>query len=235
MTDGNTHELALYCLDYDNEGRSQSITISDTATGTVLDTRSMSGFTSGEYVVWNVSGNVTVKVSLLAGGNAVVSGLFFGGRSAGCAAGVERLDQHSDLDRLDRQLSFAGRLDNQWWRRFALLECERDAIVVDALGEVGHGSIDADNWRVDRHTGRGHLQGHGNGSIFGGERRRKRIPTADCRDSHADGASSAAAFADLERLGFAHKLHRDGGWGKSGVSKCKHYKHRWRNPQLDGK
>ncbi len=77
LTDGNTHQFAMYALDYDSEGRIERIDISDATTGAVLDTRSLSGFTNGEYAVWNLSGHVTVRLTLLAGGNAVVSGLFF--------------------------------------------------------------------------------------------------------------------------------------------------------------
>jgi hypothetical protein len=77
LTDGNTHQVALYALDWDNAGRSQRVDIVDGTTGAVLDTRSMSGFSAGEYAVWNLSGHVVVKITLLTGSNAVVSGMFF--------------------------------------------------------------------------------------------------------------------------------------------------------------
>jgi hypothetical protein len=43
----------------------------------VLDTRSVSSFTNGEYLQWAISGSVAIKVSRVSGANAVVSGLFF--------------------------------------------------------------------------------------------------------------------------------------------------------------
>ena len=81
VTDGNPHQVALYCLDWDgNNGRSARIDVLDAATGVVLDSRSVSRFSSGVYTVWNVGGHVTFR--LVAGvGNVVLSGIFFGGGS----------------------------------------------------------------------------------------------------------------------------------------------------------
>lgn len=42
---------------------------------------SISNFSSGLYVQWNLSGHVHIKVTLTASQNAVVSGAFFGGGS----------------------------------------------------------------------------------------------------------------------------------------------------------
>ncbi len=77
ITDGQTHQVALYCLDWDSGGRAESIEVSDAATGAVLDTRSITAFTGGRYLVWNVSGQVRLRVTRTGGWNAVVSGLFF--------------------------------------------------------------------------------------------------------------------------------------------------------------
>jgi len=74
-----THQLALYLLDFNNAGYAETITIKDTSSGTVLDTRSASNFNGGVYLVWNVSGNVTVTFTGAAGGWGVLSGVFFGG------------------------------------------------------------------------------------------------------------------------------------------------------------
>ena len=73
-----THKLALYFLDYPNAGYAETVTIKDAATGTVLDTRSVSSFQGGVYEVWNVSGNVTVTLTSTAGHWAPLSGIFFG-------------------------------------------------------------------------------------------------------------------------------------------------------------
>ena len=82
LTDGQTHELSLYAVDWDNKGRSEQIQILDAATGTVLSTQSLSNFQNGAYLTWNLSGHVTIKVTKVGGPNTVVSGLFFGGKPA---------------------------------------------------------------------------------------------------------------------------------------------------------
>jgi hypothetical protein len=77
LTDSNVHQLALYLIDWDSGGRSETVEVHDAVTNALLDTRTVSGFQNGQYVVWNISGHVTVRVILTGGVNAVVSGLFF--------------------------------------------------------------------------------------------------------------------------------------------------------------
>jgi hypothetical protein len=82
FTDGNSHQVALYLLDWDGYagGRAQRVELLDGNTGAVLDSRSISGFTGGQYLVWNLSGHVVARVTNTNGSsNAVISGLFFGG------------------------------------------------------------------------------------------------------------------------------------------------------------
>jgi hypothetical protein len=79
MTDGKSHEFAMYAMDWDSRGRSETIQIVDANSGAALDTRTISGFSNGVYLVWNITGHVKVNVTLLSGVNAVVSGVFFGG------------------------------------------------------------------------------------------------------------------------------------------------------------
>src|SRR6266478_213594 len=81
LTDGQTHQVAVYCLDWDNLGRGQTVNILNTQTQAVLDSRSVTGFTNGQYLVWNLSGHVAINVSRTAGQNAVISGIFFGASS----------------------------------------------------------------------------------------------------------------------------------------------------------
>ena len=77
LTDGNSHQIAIYCLDWDAQGRSERIDILD-PNGVLLDSRNVSSFSAlPEYLVWNVQGHVTIKVTLTGGVNAVISGLFF--------------------------------------------------------------------------------------------------------------------------------------------------------------
>jgi hypothetical protein len=77
LADGKTHQVALYCLDWDRNGRSQTIEWLDAADGRVLDSRSVSSFQEGAYVVWNVKGSVRVRLTRQAGFNAVVSAILY--------------------------------------------------------------------------------------------------------------------------------------------------------------
>ena len=79
LTDGNVHRFALYVVDWDNNGRVETVQIVDANTGAVLDTRNLSNFTNGIYLIWDLSGHVKVNVTWTTGSgvNAVVSGVFF--------------------------------------------------------------------------------------------------------------------------------------------------------------
>ena len=73
-------QVSLYFLDWDGAGRSQKVEALDAATGAVLDTRTVSGFQGGTYLSWTVTGKVRFRITnLVAGNNAVLSGVFFGG------------------------------------------------------------------------------------------------------------------------------------------------------------
>jgi hypothetical protein len=77
LTDGNTHRIALYLLDWDSNPRNDTISIVDAATNTLLDLETFSNFHNGEYAVWNLRGHVLIQVTNESGANAVVSGIFF--------------------------------------------------------------------------------------------------------------------------------------------------------------
>ena len=83
LNDGNSHEIVLYAIDWDSQGRTETIQILDAATSTVLSTQNLSNFSGGVYLVWNITGNVQIVVTLASGPNAVLSGIFFGGGSSG--------------------------------------------------------------------------------------------------------------------------------------------------------
>jgi len=77
ITDAATHQIALYCLDWDSVNRRQTVDILD-SNGNVLNSQVLpANFSGGVYLVWNVSGQVKIRVSWTSGYNAVVSGLFF--------------------------------------------------------------------------------------------------------------------------------------------------------------
>jgi hypothetical protein len=86
ISDGQPHRLALYALDWHgshvagpgDDRRSERIDVIDPATGTVLDSRTLSSF-QGVYLSWTIAGHVLLRVTNTASGNnAVVAALFFG-------------------------------------------------------------------------------------------------------------------------------------------------------------
>ena len=89
LADGQTHDLELYFVDWDNKGRSEQVQISNAGTGTVLDTETISSFTNGVYLDWKVSGNLVITITRQAGANAVLNGLFLD--SATTTAATDRL------------------------------------------------------------------------------------------------------------------------------------------------
>ncbi|WP_165249011.1 NPCBM/NEW2 domain-containing protein [Paludisphaera soli] len=76
LTDGKSHVVSLYALDWDTTSRIQRIDVIDRDSGEVLDSRRISAFNGGLYLSWTVSGNVRFRVTRIAGNNAVISGVF---------------------------------------------------------------------------------------------------------------------------------------------------------------
>jgi len=77
FTDGAMHRLALYCLDWDSTERGQTLELVDATTNELLDTRALSSFNGGKYLVWDLSGHLKIKITKTSGESAVVSGLYF--------------------------------------------------------------------------------------------------------------------------------------------------------------
>ena len=74
---GHSYNLELYFLDYDANGRAETVTLSDASTHAMLNSQSVSNFTNGKYLIWTISGNVLITITRTAGANAVLNGLFF--------------------------------------------------------------------------------------------------------------------------------------------------------------
>ena len=91
FSDGQTHQVALYLLDWDGAGRAETVQVQD-ANGAVLDTRSASGFSNGQYLVWKLSGHVVLTITRTAGANAVISGIFFGAGAISSSASFVKTD-----------------------------------------------------------------------------------------------------------------------------------------------
>ena len=77
LTDGQMHQIALYALDWDRNGRDQTVELRDAATDALLDKRELNGFNDGVYYKWNVQGHIKVRVINQSKSNAALSGLFF--------------------------------------------------------------------------------------------------------------------------------------------------------------
>jgi len=76
LRDGHKHELALYCVDWDSTRRAQTVDILDGDSNRILDSRHLSAFNTGKYLVWSIRGHVKIRVARTGEPNAVVSGLF---------------------------------------------------------------------------------------------------------------------------------------------------------------
>jgi hypothetical protein len=83
LSDGAVHQVAVYGLDWDYVGRGEKVDIVDVATGAVLDTRQLSGFMTGQYLVWRLSGHVSIRITRTASNSAALSGIFFDPSSTG--------------------------------------------------------------------------------------------------------------------------------------------------------
>ena len=89
LTDGLTHRVALYATDWNNvtgvippppytATRTEQFQVINATTGAVLDTETLSSF-EGSYLVWNLQGDVTIRVTNVGSSlNAVVNAIFFG-------------------------------------------------------------------------------------------------------------------------------------------------------------
>ena len=76
--DGAPHQLAVYCLDWETGGgRTQTISMLDGATNTVLDSQNVTSFQNGKYLVWTLTGHVVLRLTNTGPSNAAISGLFF--------------------------------------------------------------------------------------------------------------------------------------------------------------
>ena len=82
-TDSKAHQVALYLVDWDsNNSRVERVDLINPADGSVLDSKLVSNFSNGRYLVWDVSGPVAFRVTAISGRspsetNAVLSGIFF--------------------------------------------------------------------------------------------------------------------------------------------------------------
>jgi hypothetical protein len=88
FSDGAPHTVSIYFLDWDGLNRTQTVQVLNGDTGAVLDTRSLSHFSNGIYLVWTLTGHVTVRLTNTGPNNAVLSGIFIGSGPFGTASAV---------------------------------------------------------------------------------------------------------------------------------------------------
>ena len=79
FTDANPHRVAAYFVDWETTTRAQKIEILDNSGGptNALDTRNLTTFNGGQYLVWDLSGKIILRVTKTGVDNAVLSGIFF--------------------------------------------------------------------------------------------------------------------------------------------------------------
>ena len=121
LTDGGAHQVAVYLLDFDTTSRVEGIVIMDAATNAVLDQESFSAFHNGQWAVWNIKGNVIMKITTANNGsNAVFSGIFFGPASgtpvsypltAGLSVNVSQLNGSNEVVQADPSSSVVSSAD----------------------------------------------------------------------------------------------------------------------------
>jgi subtilisin family serine protease len=77
FTDGQAHQVALYIADLDNKKRVETVELIDNVSGDVLNAQTISKFKNGEYLLYDLRGNVSLKLVNDSGPGVVYSGLFF--------------------------------------------------------------------------------------------------------------------------------------------------------------
>ena len=78
VTDGGTHRIALYALDWNNYGWTGTFEILDHVSQVVLSSQTLSNYGNGVYAIWAITGNVDIVINRIASSNnpASLSGLF---------------------------------------------------------------------------------------------------------------------------------------------------------------
>ncbi len=78
VTGSQLHQVAVYFLDWDNQGRRSEIELFDAKTlQLIAPVQLVKNYKNGKYLVFNYSGSIRIRVNQVRGPNAAVSGLFF--------------------------------------------------------------------------------------------------------------------------------------------------------------
>ena len=80
LTDGKSHQVAFYVVDWDSYTRAENVEIFDYYRQTkVGNTVGVASFHGGRYLIYEISGRVLIRFTHTGGKDAVLSGIFFGG------------------------------------------------------------------------------------------------------------------------------------------------------------
>jgi len=104
------HQFSLYAVDWDSQGRVETVQVLDAATNALLNSQTISNFSGGTFLIWNISGNVKITVALVKGPNAVISGAFFGGANGSVNVNV---NPHTISLSANQTQSFSTSVTNQ--------------------------------------------------------------------------------------------------------------------------
>lgn len=74
--------LRIYCLDWDSSGRAITVSIADHAGG-ALDSQSVSSYSGGKWLSWDILGDVDITITTTSGPNGTISGFFFDSAGGG--------------------------------------------------------------------------------------------------------------------------------------------------------
>jgi hypothetical protein len=104
-----TRQVALYFLDWDSAGRSETVNAYDATTGASLaPQQTVSSFSGGKYLVYTVTGNVRFHLAGTAGPNVVLSGIFFGAAGQPTSQGRTLADPLNNLSFTNTTLNSSG-------------------------------------------------------------------------------------------------------------------------------
>jgi hypothetical protein len=62
ITDGKEHQVALYCMAWGNKC-DMTVEVQDADTKAVMDSQQVKDFVKGKYLIWNIKGQVIVRIS----------------------------------------------------------------------------------------------------------------------------------------------------------------------------
>ena len=198
IVDGAAHRVSLYLLDWDNGSRVERLEVRDASTNTLLDSRTISSFSGGQYVSWTIQGHITINAVLVSGTNAVISGVFFdSGSGIGNAPPVVTLMTPTEGAAFTAPASIAlsaTASDSDGINRLSFYQ--GSTLVATSMN--GHGDGSAPGHRhMDRRAGR-ELHIDGKGVRLVGERALDGIRAGHVTVAPAGGGSTSAVFVGTD-------------------------------------